>query len=129
MQFPERDWKTLSRLKPLALDRLCRRILDEARAIIAGAAEGEHHRVYLKLYRHIQEQNRLIADGFDYWSRSRALEHLLIWHRYGLITGGTRDFKPGDPGHSGAAALVDDVMGGISTRERDRGGLLGFGNR
>lgn len=86
MQFLEQDWKYLSRLKPLALDRLCRRILDEAQVIIAGAAEGEHHRIYLALFRHIQERDRLIADGFDDWSRSRALGHLLVWRQHGLIT-------------------------------------------
>lgn len=86
MQFPERDWKTLSRLKPLALDLLCQRILDEAQAIIADATGGEHHRVYLALYRHIQERDRLIADGFDDWSRSRAVVHLLVWRQHGLIT-------------------------------------------
>ncbi len=86
MPLPERDWKTLSRLKPLALERLCRRILEEAQAIIAGATEGEYHRTYLALWRHLQEQDRLVADCFDIWSRSRALEHLLLWRRYGLIT-------------------------------------------
>lgn len=86
MSFPESDWKVLSRLKPLALERLCRRTLDEAQTIIADAAEGEHHHAYLVLYRYIQERDRLIADGLNDWSRSRALEHLLIWCQYGLIT-------------------------------------------
>ncbi len=86
MPFPEPDWKVLSRLKPLALERLCRRILDEAQAIIAGAAEGESHRAYLTLYRRIHERDRLIADCFDHWSRSRALEHLLLWRQHHLIS-------------------------------------------
>lgn len=85
--FSEQDWKHLSRLKASALERLCRRILDEAQAIIAGAREGEHHRAYLTLYRHLEEQDRLIADCFNNWSRSRALEHLILWRQHRLITG------------------------------------------
>lgn len=86
MSFPEPDWKVLARLKPLALERLCRRILDEAQAIIANTAEGESHPAYLRLYRHIHKQDRLIADCFDNWSRSRALEHLLLWRQHHLIS-------------------------------------------
>jgi hypothetical protein len=31
MSIPETDWKQLTRLKPLALERLCRRILEGRR--------------------------------------------------------------------------------------------------
>lgn len=86
MSFAKQDWKTLSRLKALALERLCRRILDEARDRIATAEEGGYHRTYLALYRHLRERDRLIADCFDEWSRSRALEHLLLWRQHRLIT-------------------------------------------
>lgn len=86
MFLSERDWKHLSRLKPSALDRLCQRILNEARAIIAGAAEGGHHQAYLALWDHLRQRDQLIADGFNDWSRSRALVHLVGWRRHGLIT-------------------------------------------
>ncbi len=86
MPFSEQDWKHLTRLKPLALERLCQRILDGAQAIIAAAAEGERHRTCLALYRHIEEGDRLIADGFNDWRRSRAPFHLIAWRQQGLIT-------------------------------------------
>jgi hypothetical protein len=86
MSLPETDWKQLTRLKPLALERLCRRILEEAQALIAAAGEGDSHRVYLALFNHIQEHDRLIADGFDDWSRSRAIEHLVVWRGRHLVT-------------------------------------------
>lgn len=86
MPFPERDWKTLSRLKPIALERLCRRILDEVQHLVADAPKGESYRTYLALYRHIKERDRLIADCFDDWSRSRALNTLMLWRQYNLIT-------------------------------------------
>lgn len=86
MSFSEQDWKYLSRLKPLALERLCWRILIEAQDLIATAQEGACHSTYLALYRHIQEGDRLVADCFDGWRRSRALEHLLLWRQHHLIT-------------------------------------------
>lgn len=86
LALPEEDWRYLSHLKTPARERLCWRILNEARMIIARAKEGQYHRAYLDLYQHVQRRDRLIADCFNYWSRSRALEHLLLWRRHGLIT-------------------------------------------
>ena len=86
MNFPESDWKHLSRLKPLALDRLCQRILAEAHALIDAAAEGEHHRAYLAFYRYIQEQDRLVADCFNDWRRTQALFLLMHWRQQRLLT-------------------------------------------
>ncbi|WP_322806520.1 hypothetical protein [Thermanaerothrix sp.] len=84
--FPESDWKILSRLKPLALERLCLRILHQIQAYITTMPPGASHSTYLAIYRFIHEQDRLIAAGFNHWSRSRAFEHLLIWRRHALLT-------------------------------------------
>lgn len=111
MPFSEQDWKHLSRLKPMALERLCRHILDEAQAIITGAAEGEHHRVYLALYRHIHERDQLIADGFNDWSRLRAIGHLVVWRQHGLIT--DEEFAAFSPG---ARASVELWLSGLQQR-------------
>lgn len=113
MAFPEKDWKYLSQLKPLALERLCRRILDKAQAMIAEAGEGEHHRVYLALYRYIHEQDRLVADCFDVWSRSRAFEHLVWWRKYDLIT--DEEFAAFSPE---IRSLVDGWLGQAARIER-----------
>jgi hypothetical protein len=86
MNLPEQDWKLLSRLKPLALDRLCQRILQETQALIDVAAEGEHHRAYLALYRYIQDQDRVVADCFNDWRRAQALFLLMHWRHQGLLT-------------------------------------------
>lgn len=85
MFFPERDWKILSRLRPLALEQLCRRILEGARNLIAEAQEGESHRACLAPYDSIHEQNDIVAECFDRWSRSRALGLLTLWRRHGII--------------------------------------------
>ena len=86
MNLPEQDWKLLSRLKPLALERLCQRILTETQALSAAAMEGEYHRVYLELYRHIQEQDRVVADCFNDWRRAQALFLLMHWRQQRLLT-------------------------------------------
>jgi hypothetical protein len=86
MNFPEQDWKLLSRLKPVALDRLCQRILAETQALVTAATEGEHHRAYLALYRYIQEQDQLVADCFNDWRRSQALLLLMYWRKQRLLT-------------------------------------------
>ena len=84
--FPEPDWKTFSRLKPLALDRLCQRILQKAGGIITHAQEGGHHRSYLDLFRHIQESDKVVSVCFDKWSRSHALDILINWRSENLLT-------------------------------------------
>jgi DNA invertase Pin-like site-specific DNA recombinase len=84
--FPEADWKILSKLKPLALDRLCQRILTTSEDIILGANEGGYHSAYLELYKHIQARDEVLSHCFDDWRRSRALLHLVNWCREKLIT-------------------------------------------
>jgi hypothetical protein len=84
--FPESDWKTLFRLKPLVLDRLCQRILQEAGGILDHTEEGGHHRAYLDLYKHIHTSDETVADCFNDWKRSRALEILINWRLERLLT-------------------------------------------
>ncbi|QLQ08643.1 MAG: hypothetical protein HZY76_23470 [Anaerolineae bacterium] len=110
MPFSEQDWKHLSRLKPMALERLCRHILDEAQAIITGAAEGEHHRVYLALYRHIHERDQLIADGFNDWSRLRHWPPGRLAPTWPHYRRGIRRVQPG------ARASVELWLSGLQQR-------------
>ena len=84
--LPESDWKTLSRLKPLALDRLCQRIFQESESIIARAKEGEKHHAYLDLYKHIHASDETVADCFNDWKRSQAIIILANWRSNDLLT-------------------------------------------
>ena len=85
-RFPERDWKVLSRLKPLALERLSRRILDGALEIIEDAEEGKSHDAYLALYKFIMDQDEEVALCFDDWRRSSAMTMLICWRTRKLIS-------------------------------------------
>lgn len=93
--FPESDWKILSRFRPLILDRLCRRILQEAGKFVVGAKEGGSHSAYLSLYKHIQNSDETVADCFNDWRRSQALTILINWRSENLLTDEEfADFSP-----------------------------------
>jgi hypothetical protein len=85
-EIPESDWKILSRLKPLTLDRLCQRILKTSEDIIVRAKEGGYHNAYLELYKHVQTNDKRLSNCFDDWKRSQALEILTNWKSEELLT-------------------------------------------
>jgi len=83
--IPERDWKLLRELKPVALERLCERILRRAAEFVTAPGATNHQR-YLKMWELIQEQNQEVAIAFDDHRRSTALLKILQIHRRGLFT-------------------------------------------
>ena len=82
--IPEPDWKVLRDIKPLALDRLCQRILDEL-TTVANDPDQAAHAKYGKIYRLIHDRDKDIADAFNDMRRSQALFQLAIMNRLGLI--------------------------------------------
>ena len=76
----ERDWKVLRDLKPVLLDRLCTRIMDECRRVMDDDARTPHQR-YLTLFETIRDRNDELADAFDDMRRSRAIQRL-AWMRH-----------------------------------------------
>lgn len=86
MNFPERDWKSLRALHPVALDRLCGRILGECREILDDSTMSTHER-FLRLYELMQARNSDIAVGFDDLRRSTALQRLRAMRELDVVTG------------------------------------------
>lgn len=84
--FPESDWQMLSRLKPLALDRLCQRIVQGAGGIISSEKGGRYHSTYLELFEYFQKSDKSLSHGFDDWRRSQAFFILASWRMQKLIT-------------------------------------------
>jgi hypothetical protein len=82
----ERDWKVFRELRKVALERLCDKILDEARREIGRSGKSSHER-YLSLYKKIQKRDDDIARGFNDFRRSTALPQIGIIHSMGLFTG------------------------------------------
>jgi hypothetical protein len=83
--FPEADWKVFRQLQTLALDRFCRRVLDEVARFIADPAKSSHER-YLAVYRLLQDRDDQLADALNNPRRSAALVQLARIRAMGLLT-------------------------------------------
>jgi len=83
--IPERDWKRLSKVKPLVLERFCQQILNDA-VKVATAPTGTPHERYLKLYKFIGDQDDEIAAAFNNHRRSTALINIPHLRSHSLFT-------------------------------------------
>lgn len=83
--LPEKDWKLLRQLAPVALERFCDRALREATAIAQAPAKTSHER-YLQLYRFLKEQDQDLASAFNDHRRSTALRQLAWIYSLRLLT-------------------------------------------
>jgi hypothetical protein len=70
MEIKESDWKVFRRLHSIALERYCRRVLEEIR--VAAECKGDYHDCYRRLYRLIRERDKTMAVVFDDPRRSTA---------------------------------------------------------
>lgn len=85
--FTERDWKYLRSIEAELLEVLSRRHNDELRKLLAegGKSENEKRRAVFPLLR---ELDRVVADFFDDWRRSRISDTCLMLVHHGLLTPG-----------------------------------------
>jgi hypothetical protein len=81
----ERDWKVFRELHKVALERLCDRILAEARIQVDDLSKSPHER-YVNLYQLIQNRNKDVTRAFDDFRRSTAVMQIGIIHKMGLFT-------------------------------------------
>ncbi|MBI3050734.1 MAG: hypothetical protein HYY76_20785 [Acidobacteria bacterium] len=96
--FPESDWKAFRELQQIALDRFCRRTLEEIQTILTDGSRT-HHARYLDVFRLLQKRDDELAHAFNNPRRSRMIGQLVAIHAYGLLepaeldrfTEGTRD--------------------------------------
>ncbi|MET0611666.1 MAG: hypothetical protein ABWZ39_10435 [Pseudomonas caspiana] len=82
----ESDWKLLSKLKPLAVDRLYNRVLLDAQAAICGEGKNSRelvHETRVALNNGIKRV-RDVFDSFNF-SRSHAETNLMLMCRAGLL--------------------------------------------
>lgn len=86
-QIPERDWKVLRDIRPIALDRYCRRILNGVNLRMDRfAPDADAHGQFIELYQYIREENEQVAYLFDDWRRSTSAKTMMAWAQYGLIS-------------------------------------------
>ena len=82
----ERDWKVFGELRQVALERLCDKILTEAKAEIERPGKSSHAK-YLALWKLIEDRDEDVARGFNDFRRSTAFMQIGIIHSMGLFTG------------------------------------------
>ena len=83
--LPESDWKTFRKLREVALERFCDRILAEVGRVASGAKRTSHAR-YLVAYALIQERDNQIARAFNNPRRSVATMQLALMMSLDLIS-------------------------------------------
>ena len=66
----ESDWKYLRKIEADLLATLCNRINTKSQKILNEGSLSEHEK-YLNLYRHIKKSDKIIADCFNDWRRSK----------------------------------------------------------
>ena len=81
----ESDWKVFKRLRALALERFCERILGEIACISSDGAKSKHDR-YVAIYRLVRERDKEIDPIFDHLRRSTAVRQVCAFRSHGLLT-------------------------------------------
>lgn len=84
-ELPESDWKIFRQLRLVALERFCKRVLDEVPQFPLDT-ERSYHQRYLELFRWLGERNDELAKAFDDPRRSQMLWQLAAICAYGLLT-------------------------------------------
>ena len=95
-ELPESDWRVFRELQPIALERFCKRALNEA---ILDDGSRNHHERYLHVFRLLRTRDDELAHAFNDPRRSRMIGQLVAIHAHGLLepaeierfTQGTRD--------------------------------------
>jgi hypothetical protein len=80
----ESDWKTFRELREAALDRVCRRILEEVTELTQDGSRSHHER-YRALWSLLRDRDEDVARAFDDPRRSRMLWQLAAIHHLGLL--------------------------------------------
>ena len=82
--FPESDWKAFRELQQIALERFCKRALEEVQAILADRSRTHHDR-YLDLFRLFRNRDDELAYAFNDPRRSRMIGQLVAIYAHGLL--------------------------------------------
>lgn len=83
-QIKESDWKIFKELRPLALDRYCKRVMDDVESTIHQSKKDSHTK-YIEMYKTVKEGDKKLAHMFDGFSRSKAVEQLLLYYSNNLL--------------------------------------------
>lgn len=82
--FPESDWRFLRSIQAEMLEELSSRINKEVASILASTGLSENEKRG-RVYGAVHDRDRIVAECFDDWRRSRALERVLSLRKHGLL--------------------------------------------
>jgi hypothetical protein len=81
----ESDWKRFKEVRQKALNRHCRLTLEHL-AEIASEGIQDSHKSYLAAYEYMQTRDREVAQTFNDFRRSTAINQLMLMQNLGLLS-------------------------------------------
>jgi len=85
-EISEKDWRRLRDMKPRLVDRYCEQILQDIEEELSRPREKNAHEIYLKIYRLIEERDKVLGEEFSDHRRSNALIKILWLYNLGMFT-------------------------------------------
>lgn len=80
----ESDWKVFRELQPIALERFCKRVLEEVQTILRDGSRTHHER-YLDVFRLLRQRDDELAHAFNNPRRSHMIGQLVAIYAHGLL--------------------------------------------
>lgn len=84
-QIAESDWKIFKKIREVALQRFCERVLEEFQLKLGDHKLTPHDR-YLALYKIMEKRDKELGEAFNDYRRSTARFQIGIIYSLGLIT-------------------------------------------
>ncbi len=84
-EIKESDWKVFRRLRGIALERFCRRVIEDVNRATLNC-NGDYHKRYLEIYKLITDRDKQIAVAFNDVRRSTATIMLTNIKELDLLT-------------------------------------------
>jgi len=84
-KIAEKHWKYLRKIQPEMLAALCARINRQAMDLLQSGALSELEK-YQRLYKHVRDCDKVVADCFDDWRRSNMLLKVASLRHEDLLT-------------------------------------------
>jgi hypothetical protein len=85
MDIKESDWKVFRKVRELALERYCQRVIKEVRQVIDNDRNSYHER-YLELWKLLNHRDKTLGIAFDDPRRSQALIQIANIEAENLLT-------------------------------------------
>ena len=111
-EIKEADWKLLRRLHRIALERYCRRVIEEISGAVSDR-DGGYHGCFLEVFALVNERNQELARTFDDLRRANATLLLAGMMERRLLSG--EEFSQFGPETRNAVEAILRIRAAAST--------------